>query len=115
MAIHHSLLGNCLLEEIKKIYSRPEVFAQSRNWLSASLMDAQTIPGASPAKAAQMAAEEPGTAAIGSRVAAELYGLRIVCENIEDIANNILDFLIRLPKPIRARCRISAWWLFGVS
>jgi len=94
MAIHHSLLGNCSLEEIEKIYSKPEVFVQCRNWLSATFKEAQTIPVASTAKAAQMAANEPKTAAIGSNVAAELYGLRIICENIEDIANNITRFLV---------------------
>jgi chorismate mutase/prephenate dehydratase len=94
MAIHHSLLGNCSLEKIEKIYSKPEVFAQCRNWLSATFKEAQTIPVASTARAAQMAANEPNTAAIGSNVAAELYGLRIICENVEDIANNITRFLI---------------------
>jgi chorismate mutase/prephenate dehydratase len=94
MAIHHSLLGNCSLEEIEKIYSKPEVFAQCRNWLSATFKEAQTVPVASTARAAQMAADEPGAAAIGSNVAAELYGLRIICENIEDIANNITRFLV---------------------
>jgi chorismate mutase/prephenate dehydratase len=94
MAIHHNLLGNCTLDEIEKIYSKPEVFAQCRNWLSATFKDAQTIPVASTAKAAQMAANEPNAAAIGSRVAAELYGLKIICEGIEDIANNITRFLV---------------------
>jgi chorismate mutase/prephenate dehydratase len=94
MAIHHSLLGNCSLEKIEKIYSKPEVFAQCRNWLSATFKEAQTVPVASTARAAQMAANEPNTAAIGSTVAAELYGLRIICENIEDIANNITRFLV---------------------
>jgi chorismate mutase/prephenate dehydratase len=94
MAIHHNLLGNCSLEEIEKIYSKPEVFAQCRNWLSATFKNAQTIPVASTAKAAQMAADEPMAAAIGSSVAAELYELRIVCENIEDIANNVTRFLV---------------------
>ena len=94
MAIHHSLLGNCSLEEIEKIYSKPEVFAQCRNWLSATFKEAQTIPVASTAKAAQVAADEPRAAAIGSVMAAELYGLRIICENIEDIASNITRFLV---------------------
>ncbi len=94
MAIHHSLLASCSLEEVEKIYSKPEVFAQCRNWLSATFKEAQTIPVASTAKAAQMAAAEPAAAAIGSRVAAELYGLRIICENIEDITNNITRFLV---------------------
>jgi len=94
MAVHHNLLANCSLGEIEKIYSKPEVFAQCRNWLSATFKEAQTVPVASTAKAAQMAAEEPNAAAIGSSVAAELYGLRVVCENIEDIANNITRFLV---------------------
>ncbi|NIP23763.1 MAG: prephenate dehydratase [Phycisphaerae bacterium] len=94
MAVHHNLLGNCSLDKIEKIYSKPEVFAQCRNWLSATFKNAQTVPVASTAKAAQMAAEESGAAAIGSKVAAELYGLRIVCENIEDIANNVTRFLV---------------------
>ena len=94
MAIHHNLLGNCSMEQVQKIYSKPEVFAQCRNWLSATFKGTQTIPVASTARAAQLAAEEPNTAAIGSAVAAELYGLRIICENIEDIANNVTRFLV---------------------
>jgi chorismate mutase/prephenate dehydratase len=94
MAIHHNLLGNCSLEELEKIYSKPEVFAQCRNWLSATFKEAQTISVASTARAAQIAASEPNAAAIGSKVAAELYGLRVICENIEDITNNITRFLV---------------------
>jgi chorismate mutase/prephenate dehydratase len=96
MAIHHNLMANpnvSGLEAIEKIYSKPEVFAQCRNWLTATFKEAKTIPVASTAKAAQMAAEEKGAAAIGSAIAAELYGLKIVCENIEDITNNITRFL----------------------
>jgi chorismate mutase/prephenate dehydratase len=94
MAIHHNLLANCPLEKIKKIYSKPEVFAQCRNWLSATFKNTQTIPVASTAKAAQMAAEESDAAAIGSVVAAEIYSLKVICENIEDITNNITRFLV---------------------
>ena len=94
MTIHHNLLANCSLEEIEKIYSKPEVFVQCRNWLSATLKDVETVPVASSAKAAQMAAKEAKAAAIGSAVAAELYGLKIVCKNIEDIASNITRFFV---------------------
>ena len=94
MAIHHNLLGNCTLQQVEKIYSKPEVFAQCRNWLSATFKGTQTIPVASTARAAQLAAQESKAAAIGSVVAAELYGLRIICENIEDIANNVTRFLV---------------------
>ena len=94
MAIHHNLLANCPLDKIERIYSKPEVFAQCRNWLTATFKEAKTIPVASTAKAAQMAADESGSAAIGSIVAAELYRLGIVCENIEDIASNVTRFLV---------------------
>jgi len=94
MAIHHSLLANCAQQEIEKIYSKPEIFAQCRNWLSVTFKDTQTISVASSARAAQLAAEEPGAGAIGSSIAAELYDLKVVCENIEDIANNVTRFLV---------------------
>lgn len=94
MAIHHNVLANCSLEDVEKIYSKPEVFTQCRNWLSATFKEAETIAVASTAKAAQLAASEPGTAAIGSVIAAELYGLNVICENIEDIANNVTRFLV---------------------
>lgn len=94
MAIHHNLLANCSLAEIEKVYSKPEVFAQCHGWLSSTFKETKTVSVASSARAAQMAAEEKGTAAIGSKVAAELYGLKVVCENIEDIANNVTRFLV---------------------
>jgi len=94
MTIHHNLLANCPLEKIEKIYSKPEVFAQCRNWLSATFKEAKTVAVASTAKAAQMAAAEQCTAAIGSSVAAELYDLKVICENIEDVTNNVTRFLV---------------------
>jgi len=94
MAIHHSLMANCSQNEIRTIYSKPEVFAQCRNWMSSTVKDVQTVAVASTARAAQMAAAEPNAAAIGSTIAAELYGLKIIFENIEDITNNITRFLV---------------------
>ena len=94
MPIHHNLLANCPLDKVEKIYSRPEIFVQCRKWLSATFKEAKTVPVASSAKAAQMAAAEAGAAAIGSSIAAELYGLGVVCENIEDVANNVTRCLV---------------------
>ena len=94
MSIHHNLLANCAQSRIKRIYSKPEIFAQCRNWLSTTLKDAEIISVASSAKAAQIAAKESNSAAIGSKSAAEIYGLKIICENIKDIANNVTCFLV---------------------
>ncbi len=94
MSIHHNLLANCPFDNIEKVYSKPEVFAQCRNWLSSTFKDAKAISAPSSARAAQLAAEEENAAAIGSTMAAELYGLKKLCENIEDTSNNVTRFLI---------------------
>ncbi len=94
MAIHHHLMATGPMTGIERIYSQPEIFAQCRNWLAATFKDAEMIPVASSSRAAQLAAEETGAAAIASAIAAEIYGLKVLCQDIEDISNNITRFLI---------------------
>jgi len=101
VAIHHNLLANCPPEQIKVVASKPEVFAQCRNWLSSSLNEAQLLPVASTAKAAEMAAAEQGLAAIGSTLAAELYDLKIVFARIEDDPNNQTRFFVISKTPAK--------------
>src|SRR5690606_15612500 len=76
ICIHHNVLANGPVDQIKRIYSKPEVFGQCRRWLSVQLRDAERIPVASSSKAAEIAQREPGSAAIGSSLAAELYNLQ---------------------------------------
>ncbi|NLX05081.1 MAG: prephenate dehydratase [Phycisphaerae bacterium] len=96
--IHHNLLANCPMEQVKIIYSKPEVFAQCRNWLATQMREVQTMPVASSSRAAELAAKQPEAAAIGSALAAELYDLKIVCENIEDNPNNCTRFFVISPE-----------------
>ena len=92
--IHHNLLANCAPEAIKCVASKPEIFAQCRNWLSSSLQGVEFVPVASSSRAAAMAASEKGLGAIGSTLAAELYGLKIVFANIEDDPQNMTRFFV---------------------
>ncbi len=101
LEIHHNLLANCLAEEIKAVASKPEVFAQCRQWLSTSLSNIDQIPVASSSRAAEMAAQQKGLAAIGSDLAAELYGLKVIFENIEDNPNNMTRFLVIARQPAK--------------
>jgi chorismate mutase/prephenate dehydratase len=94
VAIHHNLLANCPPEQIRVIASKPEVFAQCRRWLSTQFDHVQLLPVASTAKAAEMAAAEQNLAAIGSALAAELHGLKVVFANIEDTTNNMTRFFV---------------------
>jgi len=95
--IHHNLLANGPTEKITKIYSKPEVFSQCRKWLAVQLRQAERIGVASSSKAAEMAAKEPNTAAIGSTLAAETYSLQVPFANIEDNPNNTTRFFIIAP------------------
>jgi chorismate mutase/prephenate dehydratase len=101
IAIHHNLLANCRLEDIEVIYSKPEIFIQCRNWLNVTLPNVATISTASSAEAAQIASKKTNAAAIGSTVAAELYELSTLCENIEDFSNNITRFFVIGREPSR--------------
>lgn len=92
--IHHHLIARTPFEEIQRVYSKPEVFEQCKQWLLETGLLTKTVPVASSAKAAEMAAQEDGAAAIGSKLAAELYGLPIQREHIEDSPNNITRFFV---------------------
>jgi chorismate mutase/prephenate dehydratase len=104
ITIHHSLLANCKPSQVRRIHSKPEVFQQCRNWLSTQYPGVELMPAASSSRAAQIAAEEcrkaleigaePGSAAIGTRLAGQLYGLNALFPRIEDDPNNITRFVI---------------------
>ena len=92
--IHHNLLANCAIDDVERVYSKPEVFAQCQRWLSETGLSGKTIAVASTSKAVEMAARELGSAAIGSVLAADLYNVKIVCERIEDNPHNVTRFLV---------------------
>lgn len=100
--IHHNVLANCEPEQIKVVYSKPEVFSQCRRWLSVQIRQAERMAVASSSKAAEMAAREMNAAAIGSTLAGEIYGLKVQFANIEDNPNNVTRFFVigvRSPEP----------------
>jgi chorismate mutase/prephenate dehydratase len=92
--IHHHLLARCPLEQITRLYSKPEVFEQCKQWLLETGLLSQAVPVASSSRAAELAAGEAGAGAIGSALAAELYGLPIQREHIEDSASNVTRFFV---------------------
>ena len=92
--ISHHLMSNSDLKHIKRIYSNPQVFGQCRIWLETHLPKAELIPTASTTAAAQRAAQEEGSAAIASKLAATIYNLNVLAEGIEDLAHNVTRFLV---------------------
>ncbi len=96
---HHLLSKARGLEDIKKVYSHPHAIAQCRNWLETNLPQASLSEVPSTARAAELAVDDPSSAAIASELAAQLYGLKVLKARIEDNVNNFTRFLVLSQKP----------------
>ncbi|MDZ4727825.1 MAG: prephenate dehydratase [Leptospira sp.] len=93
--IQFSLLGFDIdLGNIHKLYGIRIANEQCRNWISANLSHAEIIETSSTAMAAKMVAELKEGAAIASKIAADIYGLSILREGIEDFSGNTTRFLV---------------------
>ena len=91
---HHLMSPTVDVNNLKKVYSHPQSFAQCRDWIENNLPKVELIEVYSNAKAAQLAAKEPYSGAIAGEIAARLYNLKIIARNIEDNPDNYTRFLI---------------------
>lgn len=91
---HHFMACGGTLGDVDRVYSHRQSLAQCREWLEANLAGVERVAVNSNAEAARRAAAEPGVGAIGSEVAAELYGLQVLARNIEDEPDNTTRFLV---------------------
>lgn len=98
LPVHQFLMAQQTdLARINKIYSHPQSLAQCHHWLKTNLphlSHSALIHAASNADAARQAAADHQAAAIASQRAAELFGLSICAENIEDDPKNTTRFLV---------------------
>jgi prephenate dehydratase len=94
--IHHALVvaPGVRLEDVTMVVSKPEATAQCREWLAAHLPGRPAVAANSTAEAVQRAVAEPGLAAIGTSLAARLYGGEVLQEAIEDFEGNQTRFVV---------------------
>ncbi|WP_379969774.1 prephenate dehydratase [Epilithonimonas sp. UC225_85] len=95
---HHLMIhpGQENQDPIEKIYSHPQALAQSFHSLNKNYPDVPKQEFASTAAAAKRVSENPDRkiAAVANKFAAELYGLKILNENIHDVEENHTRFII---------------------
>jgi len=94
LKIHHHLLSRTPRDRITEVFSKPQALSQCRGWLAKHLSAARTVEMTSTARAAQIAAEKEGAAAIASIEAGTHYGLEVVASNIEDSRHNVTRFIV---------------------
>lgn len=82
------------LDRIERICAHEQSFAQCRGWIRENLPHVELIGMSSNAAGARRARDEDGTAAIGPAVAADVYELQVLVNNIEDRPDNATRFLV---------------------
>jgi prephenate dehydratase len=97
LTVRHSLIaGQPLeLEEIDTVLTHPQVPGQCALFLRGELAHARVLPASSTAEAVREAVDraEPGWAALGTRLAAEIYGGTVVREDVQDRDDNETRFV----------------------
>jgi len=97
LPIWHYLLGHSgeyKKGKIRTLYSHYQALAQCRQWIEAHLPGVRVVESASTSDAAKLARQNPRSAAIASKVAADLYELDILESRIEDSTQNFTRFLV---------------------
>jgi chorismate mutase/prephenate dehydratase len=114
---HHLLSLSARMKDIHVLYSHPQALSQCQEWLGEHLPDVPLHEVSSTAEAARLAAKDPHGAAIASRLAGELYGLRAARRKIEDRHDNVTRFLVisREPKAPTGRGRDKTSIMFSIK
>lgn len=103
LRVHHCLIALPGVEksEIRKAISHPQALGQCAEYLrSHGILPQPSYDTAGSVKALKEA-PSPDTAAIASRQAAELYGMQVLEEGIEDNPENYTRFLVIALEPAR--------------
>ena len=94
--VDHQLMAphGAKLADIREVHSHIHALPQCRKLIRG--LDIEPVVHADTAGACEMVAEkgDPTLAAIGSHLAAEIYDLQILRENVQDIGNNVTRFII---------------------
>jgi prephenate dehydratase len=97
LAVRHCLIGAqpVDLARIETVLSHPHVPGQCTRFLREQLPHARVTAASSTAEAVRVVAErnDPSRAAIGTRLAAELYGCTVIREGIQDREDNETRFV----------------------
>jgi chorismate mutase/prephenate dehydratase len=94
LPISLTLLSKHPRDEVKQVFSKQEAFGQCRSWLRTNMPHAHLSPVDSTGHAVQLALETPGSAAIASAMASDMYNIEVLATNIQDIQGNTTRFLV---------------------
>ncbi len=91
--IKHCLLSKGKLKNIKIITSHPSALSQCRKYIKDNFRNVEVRSALSTSHAAKLASESEEIAAIASKESAEIYGLKVLDENIQ-VNDNFTRFIV---------------------
>ncbi|HWX45513.1 MAG TPA: prephenate dehydratase domain-containing protein [Solirubrobacteraceae bacterium] len=113
LAVRHSLIAAETIElgEIEEVVSHPQVPGQCTRLLRGELAGARVLPASSTAEAVRQVVVERrrGRAALGTSLAAEIYGGTVLREGVQDRDDNVTRFvwLARIERPVAPATRTT--------
>ncbi len=97
LPVRHALIAAepVALDQIETVVSHPQVPGQCTRLLRGALAHARVLPASSTAEAVRLLVAErtPGRAALGPRLAAEIYGAAVLREGVQDRDDNVTRFV----------------------
>lgn len=87
------------LGDVSRVVSFPDAMEQCREFFARELPFAEMVPANSTAEAVQQVAADalPASAALGTALAAKLYGLEVLAAGVEDFPDNSTRFVAVAP------------------
>ena len=110
MAIRHCLMALAQGDKaaLSAAYSHPQALGQSRHFLRARGLVPMTYPDTAGAAAFVKEQGDPAIAAIAPPLAAQLYGLAILEDNVEDASDNTTRFVALSRDPLDPATLVAA-------
>jgi prephenate dehydratase len=97
--IHHTLMALPDHGAINRAMSHPQALGQCRHWMRANGIAPVTFPDTAAAAAAVAEAGDRNLAALAPSIAADIYGLKVVEQNVADSADNTTRFVVLAREP----------------
>ena len=117
LPIRYVLMGSGTLEGVRQAISHPQALGQCRHWLRARGIEPVAYPDTAGAAARAVELGDPSVAAIAPPGAAEVYGLNILADGLEDSADNMTRFVIlsRTPALVEEGAEVMTSFMFEVK
>ena len=104
MAIRHSLMALPNKDggdgPFAAAYSHPQALGQSRVFLRTRGIVPMAYADTAGAAAYVAEMGDPAAAAIAPKIAAELYGLKVIADDVQDASDNMTRFVVLAPQPL---------------